>query len=405
VWEALAVGILLGIISGLIPGIHTNTFAAFLIAYAPLLSIIFSPQEIAIVIFANAVTHTFLDIIPSVFLGIPDEDTAIAVLPAHEMVLDGKGFEAVSISAFSSLFSFLISLPLFALFILLLPDFYEHISKITLYFLLIASIFLILTEKGEIFEGSFSAWRKRCYALFVFLVSGFLGYVSLKYAVLAQLNLASSVFLPLLTGLFASPTLIVSIARKAEIPKQLKFAKLPSFRATFSGSFAGMLVSLFPGVSSGVATVIASAGMRDREKFVSALSAANTSNAFLCFAILLATYRVRSGAADAFSKIVEPNSDLILPLVICGVIAALISTLLTLLLASFFASFTSKSPLVLLSSLVFSFLIVFVYLMTGTFGVVIFAAATPIGLSTLFLRIRRVSCMGCLMLPAMLFRL
>ncbi len=402
--EALAIGVLLGVVSGLTPGIHTNTFAALLISYIPLLSTFFAPEEIAVVIFANAVTHSFLDIIPSVFLGIPDEDTSIAVLPAHEMVMEGRGLEAISISAFSSLFSFFAVLPFFALYLIVLPESYESISKVTPYFLIVASAFIILTEKGEMFEGSLSAWRKRLYALLVFLVSGFLGYVSLKYAFLAKVNVASSVLLPLLTGLFASPTLIASMMSNSGIPEQLKTAKLPSAGSVLSGSLAGMLVSLFPGVSSGVATVIASAGMKDREKFISALSSANTSNAVLCFAVLFAVHKARSGAADAFSKIVEPDIGFAVQIAVYGIVVALASTLLTLVLASAFARYLSKMNSALLSAAVFIFLVIFIYMMTGAFGLVVFAIATPIGLSTLLLRIRRVSCMGCLILPAIIFR-
>lgn len=404
-WEALVIGILLGVVSGLTPGIHTNTFAALLVSYIPLFSTFLAPEEIAVVIFSNAVTHSFLDIIPSVFLGIPDEDTSIAVLPAHEMVMDGKGLEAVSISAFSSLFSFLAVLPFFAMYLIVLPESYESISKVTPYFLVVASAFIILTEKGEMFEGSLSAWRKRLYALLVFIVSGFLGYVSLKYAYLTKINAASSVLLPLLTGLFASPILIAGMTNKSNIPEQLKAAKLPSADSVIPGSLAGMLVSLFPGVSSGVATVIASAGMKEREKFISALSAANTSNAVLCFAVLFAVHKARSGAADAFSKIIEPDNGIAVQIVVCGIVVALASTLLTLILASAFAKHISKVNSALLSVIVFGFLVVFIYVMTGVFGLVIFAIATPIGLSTLLLRIRGVSCMGCLMLPAVMFRL
>jgi putative membrane protein len=404
VWEDLAIGVVLGVIRGLNPGIHTNTFAALLLSYIPLLSTFLTPEEIAVVIFANAITHTFLDIIPSVFLGVPDEDTSIAVLPAHEMVLEGRGVEAISISAFSSLFSFLIAIPFFALYLVVLPELYEPISKATPFFLVVASAFLILSERSEIFEGSLSVWRKRLYALLVFLVSGFLGYVSLKYAYMAEVNVASSVLLPLLTGLFASPTLIAGMMSKSKIPSQIKTAKIPSASGVLSGSLAGMLVSLFPGVSSGIATVIASARMREREKFIASLSAANTSNAFLCFAVLFAIHKARSGAADAFSKIVEPNGFAV-QIVIIGIVVALASTLLTLTFARIFAKYISKLNSAVLSAIVFCFTVIFNYLMTGAFGLAIFAIATPIGLSTLFLRIRRVSCMGCLMLPAILLRI
>ena len=81
---SIFIGFVLGIISGLIPGIHTNNFALILLSLSPALSDIgFSNIHIAAIILANSITHTFLNIIPSVYIGAPDADSALAVLPGH----------------------------------------------------------------------------------------------------------------------------------------------------------------------------------------------------------------------------------------------------------------------------------------------------------------------------------
>jgi putative membrane protein len=78
---SLFLGFLLGIISGLTPGIHVNNFALILVALSPLfLDMGFAPFYIAVIILANSVTQTFLDIIPSIFLGAPEADTALVVI-------------------------------------------------------------------------------------------------------------------------------------------------------------------------------------------------------------------------------------------------------------------------------------------------------------------------------------
>ena len=60
-------GFLIGIITGLIPGFHTNNVAILL------LSIPFiEGLHAAILIASAAITHTFLDIIPSTFIGAPE---------------------------------------------------------------------------------------------------------------------------------------------------------------------------------------------------------------------------------------------------------------------------------------------------------------------------------------------
>jgi len=89
---SILIGFALGLITGIIPGIHTNNFALILLALAPAIADLgFANIHIAAMILANSITHTFLNIIPSVYLGAPDADTALAVLPGHAMLLDGMG--------------------------------------------------------------------------------------------------------------------------------------------------------------------------------------------------------------------------------------------------------------------------------------------------------------------------
>jgi len=67
---------------------------------------------LSILILAIAVSHTFVSFVPSVFLGAPDEDTALSVLPGHRMLLRGRGYEAVLLTARGCLWGFVASLAL-----------------------------------------------------------------------------------------------------------------------------------------------------------------------------------------------------------------------------------------------------------------------------------------------------
>ncbi len=393
--NAIILGILLGIVSGLTPGIHTNTLSAFILSYSAILSKYFSVEDLAVVVFVNAIVHTFLDILPSMFLGVPDEDTAIAVLPTHELVLDGKGIVATSISAYSSLLSFLISLPIFLIFLLVLPNMEFGLSAITPFLLFAVSIAMILGEKGEMFEGSLSAWRKRAFASLIFLLSGLLGFYSF--------GRDDTILLPLLTGLFSSPTLLISAFSESNVPMQEVSLEMPNLRDVLSGSLAGALVSLFPGISSGIATVMASNHLRDKKRIVSAISSANTANALLCFAVLFSIHRVRSGAVDAFMKL-GGNVDLATFLLI-GLISALTGAILTIAFGLLAGGIVPKIDQLKLSVLVFAMLIFFTYVTTGAFGLFVFSLATIVGLLAVIFKVRRINCMGCLILPTILLYL
>ena len=94
-------GVLLGTITGLVPGFHPNNVAFILLSItpmivveSPLLNALVPPDLllvlVASIILAASVAHTFLNFIPAAFIGAPEGDTALALLPAHRLLLEGK---------------------------------------------------------------------------------------------------------------------------------------------------------------------------------------------------------------------------------------------------------------------------------------------------------------------------
>jgi len=49
----------------------------------------FDPVVLVVFIIAMSVTHTFLDALPAIFLGAPDADQVLNVLPGHRLLLQG----------------------------------------------------------------------------------------------------------------------------------------------------------------------------------------------------------------------------------------------------------------------------------------------------------------------------
>ena len=100
---ALLIGCFFGIITGLIPGVHINLLSLMLVSISGYLLGFTSPIVLGAFIIAMSITHTFLDSIPSIFLGAPDADQALNVLPGHKLLLQGKGYEAVKLTVIGSL--------------------------------------------------------------------------------------------------------------------------------------------------------------------------------------------------------------------------------------------------------------------------------------------------------------
>lgn len=155
-------GSLLGMGSGLVPGMHVNTLALLLLAAsAPLLGgIIFlcsgfglgpelAPLLLSVLIIAATVTHSFVNFLPSLFLGIPDESKVLSVLPAHRLLLAGQSGAALACAATGSLIGAMVALLLavpLQLFMLSAWGCEWAIELAIPYFLLLVSVLLIASE-------------------------------------------------------------------------------------------------------------------------------------------------------------------------------------------------------------------------------------------------------------------
>ena len=110
---ALIIGILLGTLTGLIPGFHVNNVALILLALSPgLLELGIPLSAVAAIIVSTGTVHTFLNYIPSALIGAPDGDTALSLLPGHRMLLAGNAARGVAWSARGSQLGLFLSLPL-----------------------------------------------------------------------------------------------------------------------------------------------------------------------------------------------------------------------------------------------------------------------------------------------------
>ena len=99
---ALLLGVCAGIVTGLVPGVHVNMVSALLLSSSAWLLKFADALVLSVFIISMAVVHTFLDTIPSIYLGAPDAENAMAALPGHRMLLQGRGYEAVKLTIIGS---------------------------------------------------------------------------------------------------------------------------------------------------------------------------------------------------------------------------------------------------------------------------------------------------------------
>ncbi len=387
---ALVLGILLGAVCGLIPGVHTNTVTAIMLSLSPLLLQYFSPLILAATIAAMGVCQESLNCIPSTFLGVPDSDTALSVLPAHEMLLKGKGQDAVLINTAGSLLSLIVALALVVPFIYLAKVIYPLIKPYIGHLILLASLFLII--KG----------KQKLWTTLIFVLSGVLGLVTLEmYSVQEPL-------LPLFSGLFGVSMLLLSMNNKIKVPVQqpgtLKI-RLRNLKEVFLSGFTGWICAFMPGLGPSQAAALTSQFAKfDRKGFIFLLGGLSTSNFVISFVTLYSIQKARNGAVVGISKLIQALStiDLATLLSVC-LVAGGIAALITPFICRRFSSLISRLNYQTICIAVIIFILILVLFMSGFLGLLILVTATALGIVTNIKGIRKSSMMGCLLVPVMGF--
>ncbi len=405
----MALGFTLGILSGLIPGLHINNFAAIMLAVSPqLMAQGLSPYHMASIILAASISQTFFDIIPAVFVGAPDSDTVLAILPGHRLLLEGRGIEAVRLSALGSAGSVIVALFLVFPLSWIFSSYYDYLMKYVGVLLLAIALMMIKAEMGPQIEGQGSMvhLKYKALAALLFLTSGLLGIFAFNHQDLLSSppGFESQVLLPLLSGLFGASFLIISLSSETEIPEQKESEMKQSYsslaRSIFSGSLGGSVVAWIPGVSPSVATVATRLGATpSAEEFLVSIAGVNTANALFSLVALYVIGRPRSGAAAAIEKLMVLDQGILAQMMIMIVIVAALSYLAVIASASYTAQAISRLNYRLLCIGVLVFLTLMILGFTGPFGLFIFFLSTVVGLIAPIAGIHKTHAMGVLMLP------
>jgi len=388
----LILGILAGTFTGLIPGVHINLIGVSLVALST--SLLSSLSSIYFVTFITsmAIAHTFVDFIPSIFLGCPDTDTELSILPGHELLKKGLGYEAILLTAYGSLAAVFILVLIALPSTLILEEIYAVIQNIIPFLLIAVILFLIYLE------------RNKLQSIFVISLTGALGLIVLN------LNSLSEPLLPLLTGLFGTSMLLISIKNKEKIPPQEiskpildKSFISPLFGATLAAPFS----SLLPGLGSGQAAIIGNSISRAGKRgFLFLLGATNTLVMGFSFIALYAVSRTRTGAAVAIKEILgEPPWQVLVLIMALILISGIISFFITTHLARFFSKRISEINYSKISIATILFISLLVFSFSGILGLIVLAVSTATGIFCISLNVKRTNMMGCLLLPTIIIYL
>jgi Predicted membrane protein len=303
---AAASGVLLGTVTGLIPGLHVNTIGFLLLAATA--TVAQPPVVIAAAILAAGITHTYLSIVPGLVLGVPEAATVVGALPGHRMVLQGAGPEAIRLSAIGSGVALVVAAALALPLAQLIGEHHTLFRRAVPALIALIAAILIISEQTT---------RGRIGGLCCMLLAVGFGQLTLELPTSGGLLPAGMVSIlgPIFSGLFGAPILIDALATGGQIPQQrdgsLQISPGAAVRAATSGALGGAMVGFLPGVSAGVASIIALGGVggsttpgaeTDR-RYIIATSGADTSTAVFALASLVVIGSPRSGITIALEQL------------------------------------------------------------------------------------------------------
>ncbi|KXB06629.1 hypothetical protein AKJ51_03290 [candidate division MSBL1 archaeon SCGC-AAA382A20] len=386
-------GILMGTLTGLIPGLHVNNIVPILVGLVAGTAL--DPYQGISLIVAMMITHTFLDFIPSTFLGVPDKDTALSVLPAHQFVLKGEGYEVIKLTALGSLGALLFSALLAGGMTPLIGPMYESLNP-QMHWLLIGIVIIMISLEQD--------WKKRIGASGIFFLSGLLGLIVLD----TNLGKGDGALMPLLGGLFGMSVLLIGINSDNKVPNQ-KISNKPieirsNAKSILTGASAGFITGIIPGVGPAQGTVLSQAvtDSNNVKDFLVGVSGVNTAKALLSFVALYAIGRPRSGAAVAVNEIINVGLNELVFLIGIALFVGGIASVIHLKIGKIAARHVKKLPYKWMCLGVMMSILAFSIYYSGIYGILILATSTSIGLLPPSLQVKRTHCMGVLILPVIL---
>lgn len=377
---SVILGVACGTVTGLIPGIHTNLVASLFPVVAGSLH---RPVVVAVFLVCMGVSHTVTSILPNVYLGVCEGDDVVNVLPAHRLVGEGRGGDAVLANVVGGLVAATTGALYFA----------AIVGVVRLGYPLVEPVIPVLLAVTLLY---FLAYRGRYWLSAVTVgLSGGLGFVVLRS------SLEHALF-PLLSGLFGVPLLLLSDGDVAFEDDGSQGVELRCGRAGVVGASLGFLTSFLPGVGSGVASSMGIRLVDDApEVYLGMTGAVDTADFYLSLATLWVVDKARNGVVVAVNELMSSVSY---PVLVCaGLVAVGVAGLVTLQLRTVVVAVFQVVPYTKVMYGVAVLLAVLVVVLSGFRGLCCFVTASLLGCVVHRWGLPKILMMSCIVAPVFIF--
>lgn len=386
----IILGLIAGIFFGLIPGLHPNTIV-LLIPFLSQLGL--QPLSLIAFVVSLGISNTFVDFIPSMLLGAADSGNELSVLPAHRMLLQGNGYDAVKLAVIGGVGSIIFVMLALFLIAFFIPQIYELSRPFTYALLIFIAAVMVARE---------DTYRKKSTALFCLVLAGLIGIFSSSLPVDRNILL-----FPMFSGLFGVSILLFSSNMKTRIPKKGKDILVTGRqqrRSIVFGSLGGIVSGLLPGVGSSEIASFASVD-KNEKSFLITLGAITISNTLLSIMALWLIQRSRSGIATVLEQLVQIGFNEFIFIAATALLMTGISAIITLKLARKSLGIIEKINYGSVSKVVIAFIVLMTILFAGLYGLLLLITCAALGVFANLSGIRRSVLMGVLIIPTIIFYL
>lgn len=384
-------GCVLGTFTGMIPGIHPNT----LVPFVTLLYNYLSPQNYLYLLIGMVITHYFINYIPSAFIGVPQDETAVSVLPLHRLTSNGRGYEGIVLCGIGGFIGVLLSVILAFLIFYIGFDLESTYTLFKPYipYILILLVFLSLIFTDNVFWNSL-----------ILLLSGLFGIVVL-YNRFPVDNILTSIF----TGMFGIPFLLENIKSEKIPPQRIIYPEVDVSLIKYAcvGTFGGFLRIFLPAIGGSQINFFLSKLIRENsiKGFLVSQGAITMSNEVFSILSLLIIGYGRSGTAVAIKNLSIPlDSSIIIPLVMATGCAFYILITLSQYILKYLSKVNyGKISLYVLLLCLFIVVILGYLSKYPIYYFIVFLVASALGILSLKSRGNMSYLMGVLIFPTILY--
>jgi putative membrane protein len=429
---ACIVGVVVGFLTGLLPGLHVN-LAVFIVLGAGL-DAVMPAEPVTIFVVSLAMTQVFVSFIPAVFLRIPAGDNAVAVFPGDRLLGKGEGPSAVVAAQTGGMVATLFASILAICFFLAVPTALPWIEgrfKPYLGFVLLGILGWFVLRDLDFSAARLGRGREflahASLVIVAFVLLAQLSEVALSGVLLASDQGITAAF----SGMFGAATLLGASWGSLPAGRPPQITQSPAESIPPSAALAPGLIGAAGGTAVGLLPAVGTAemsaalcGISDRmmpestrrlgpdRRYLMMVGAVGAADAMLAIAAIFLVGKARSGASIGVEHLLGDRISassldevrfLFLRLIGFGLIAAFAAFHAGRLLANLAGQLYSRLDPRAFSRAVPLGLAVLIMLSCGVTGLMIYVAATAIGLLLLRLGVRPASMMAFLLIPSVSF--